>query len=144
MLDGSTRLAAALAGILLACSGEPDSGPAAIIWDRDTCEHCMMAIGDRHHAAQVRDAKGRAHRFDDLGCALLWLDAQEASDPPLEIWVGSAATEVWIDARKASFVDGQETPMGYGFGAVPDGVLGLEEVRGRVRAREDARRSAGG
>jgi hypothetical protein len=111
-----------------------------------------MAIGDRRFATQVRDARDqRLRRFDDLGCALLWLAereraagaAQHASRP--EIWVRDPAGERWIDGHAARFGGGFETPMGYGFGAVAGdapGPLDLPQVRARLLAREDERRSA--
>lgn len=144
----SRRRASSWAGGILAlafagCSVEPPLGPGTIHWDRDTCEHCMMAIGDPHYAAQIRDAKGVLHRFDDFGCAVVWLDTQRDSDPPLGWWVGSRANG-WLDATTAGFVDGEKSPMGYGFRAVENGEagLGLDEVRARIREREDARRNS--
>jgi len=152
MLDGNLRSGQCASGwgagilvlVLASCSAEPPAGPGTIHWDRDTCERCLMAIGDPHYAAQIRDAKGVLHRFDDVGCATLWLDAQQGSDPPLGFWVGSRESG-WLDAGTAAFVDGEATPMDHGFRAVEKGEagLGLDEVSARIREREDARRNPG-
>lgn len=135
-------------GVLLAC-GEPAHGPEAIHWDRDTCERCQMAVSDRRFAAEIRLRPGeRIHRFDDLGCALAWLDEQpaEAGAPPAEIWVRDLEGERWLDAFEASYRAGQNSPMGYGFGALarPDpAALPLDQVQQRIREREHERRHPG-
>ena len=99
-----------------------------------------MVLSDRHHAAQVRiktqDGRSLVHPFDDLGCALVWLEGQPGrGDPTTEIWVNDWRTGEWIDARKASFVSGQVTPMEFGLGAQPDaapGTLSFNEARAHV------------
>ncbi len=120
LLAGWLLLAAA--GLLLAaCSGEPDRGPGKVRWDRETCVRCNMAVSDPHYSAQVRVHPGpgsRLYKFDDIGCAVIWLDEQKlADDPDVEIWVNDYRTGEWIDARSAWYVPGKVTPMGYGLGA---------------------------
>jgi len=107
---------------LTACSKEPDEGPAEVRWDRETCERCLMAIGDRNFAAQLRGAAPgetpKVHKFDDLGCAVIWLDQQSWKDnPEVEIWVNDYQNGEWIDARQAFYVINQLSPMNYGLGA---------------------------
>jgi copper chaperone NosL len=107
---------------LTACSGDPGSGPLDVKWDRIPCERCRMVLSDRKHAAQVRvpQAEGRSRVlfFDDIGCAVVWLEDQPARDDPrTEIWVAEWRTGDWIDARKAHYLAGQVTPMEYGLGA---------------------------
>jgi copper chaperone NosL len=139
-------LALVALGMLAVCGREPESGPARLVWDRDVCARCNMAISDRRFAAQIRTASDhRAHLFDDLGCALLWLD-DEGDDlgDAEEIWVRDLGGQGWLDARAAHFVAAAHTPMNYGFGAVAEpenGALTLEEVRLRVRKVEGGRRS---
>jgi len=91
-------------------------------WDRFACERCRMVLSDRKHAAQVRvpsaQARSTVHFFDDLGCALVWLQDKPFRDAPgIEIWVTDWLTGDWIDARRAHYLDGQLTPMEYGLGA---------------------------
>ena len=102
--------------LLSGCGGDPATGPGPVAWDRDTCERCNMAIGDRRFAAQVRGgADHRVHRFDDLGCALLWID--EEKEEPEEIWVRDLDGASWLAAEEAHYVPVDTTPMDYGFGA---------------------------
>jgi hypothetical protein len=108
--------------LLAACSGEPPTGPVEVKWDRDQCERCRMVVSDPFHAAQIRQPAGqgrtKVYRFDDFGCAVIWLDKQSWRDlPGVEFWVTDHRSGDWIDARKAVFAPGQVTPMEYGLGA---------------------------
>ncbi len=102
-----------------------------------------MVLSDRSFATQLRSQDGRLHRFDDVGCALLW--AHERADAaPREIWVRDLDASGWLDAREARFVEVRQSPMGYGYGARPgsaDEGVGLETLRQQILAREDERRS---
>jgi hypothetical protein len=140
------RRCVGLALVLLALAAcDPGTGPARVAFGRDACEQCGMAIGDRRFAAQIRHA-GRVHRFDDFGCALLWLESATGGDPAgTEIWVMDQDREQWIDARSASYRPGQRTPMAHGFGAVAapqEGTLDFRAVQQQIRERE--RERAGG
>ena len=122
---------ALLVMLLVACSGDPGKGPVQVKWDRDACERCRMVLSDRHYAAQVRifpDGKrSKIFNFDDIGCAMLWLeDKSWKDDPGTEIWVKNYRNGNWIDARSAIYVKNRVTPMEYGLGAQPpDGTEGL-------------------
>jgi len=143
------RIASALLSVLLvlslaACGREPASGPADVKWDRDACEHCRMVISDRNFAAQVRDAEGRVHRFDDPGCAALWLDAHSEQAAPREIWVRELGEDQWLDAREAHFVSVPNSPMGYGRAAQrapATDALDFAQLREAIRTLEHERRS---
>ena len=81
-----------------------------------------MVLSDRQHAAQVRvpeaDGRSKVHFFDDIGCAVVWLeDKPFRDDARTEIWVTDWRTGDWVDARKAVYLAGQVTPMEYGLGA---------------------------
>jgi nitrous oxide reductase accessory protein NosL len=115
----------ALLLLLAGCSGEPDTGPGKVRWDREICARCAMAVSDHNYAAQIRGGpvgqKGKLYKFDDIGCAVIWLDQQPWKDnPSIEIWVTDYRNGDWIDARKAWYVKGKITPMGYGLGATPE------------------------
>ena len=109
--------------LLGGCSGPPDEGPVDVKWDRDACERCRMVLSDRHHSAQVRyfpedKKRSKVLMFDDIGCAVLWLeDKTWRDDPQTEIWVTDHRTGEWIDAKQATYIQGQLTPMEYGLGA---------------------------
>ncbi len=125
------------------CSGGPETGPGEVHWDRDTCARCVMAVSDHNYAAQVRggpaDEKTRLNFFDDIGCAVFWLDEQVwQSDPRTEIWVTDWRNGDWIDARTAKYVDGKTTPMDFGLGAqteAADGALNYDQAVAHIHAR---------
>lgn len=140
--DPRSYLLPGLLGLLLtACSGDPGTGPIEVKWDRDVCARCNMVLSDRHHSAQVRHASTNQRRlvkkFDDLGCALLWLDRQPwAGDPGVEIWVNEHRSGDWIDARDAHYIGGQLTPMEYGLGAqneAANGSLTFAQAKAHIR-----------
>ena len=108
--------------LLAGCSGDDVTGPGEVRWDRESCTRCAMAVSDRHFAAQVRGGatgqKTRLYKFDDIGCAVVWLDGQSwKDDARTEIWVTDQLSGEWIDARLASYITGKVTPMDYGLGA---------------------------
>jgi len=126
-----------LACVLVGCADGDISGPGEVRWDRETCARCGMAIGDRYSAAQVRGGpageRTRLYRFDDIGCAVIWLDGQSwAEDPRTEIWVMDHRDSVWIDARLANFVKGIRSPMGYGLGAQQESAVDGMDFAGAV------------
>jgi nitrous oxide reductase accessory protein NosL len=130
----TTLLLASLTG----CDSDPGSGPVSVKWDRDVCERCRMVLSDRHFAAQIRvppdvlGKRGKVLRFDDIGCAVLWLDQQPWKDRPgIEIWVNDHRDGAWIDARTAHYVAVKNTPMEYGLGAQKEpspGALGFSDA----------------
>lgn len=92
------------------------TGYIEIAWDRDVCEKCRMLISDRHFAVQVRGGtKNKVYLFDDMGCALHWLNTQTWQAN--ELWVRDYQSEKWLNAFTAHYVPQQKTPMDYGFGA---------------------------
>lgn len=132
------RWVSLLALLLVACSGDPGTGPVDVKWDRDACERCRMVLSDRNHSAQVRggpaEKRARIYTFDDIGCAVIWLDEQPwKDDPRTEIWVNDHRNGQWIDARKAWYVTGNETPMQYGLSAQSEPVPGALDY---ARAKE--------
>lgn len=138
-----------LAAALSACgrSGAWPEGMVEIKWDRDTCARCTMAISDRRFAAEIRGGeKNIAFKFDDIGCATVWMRDKQKDYP----WLGDAATRIWVadvgstgekwlEARQAHYAGGKMSPMGYNYGASPfaeAGALDFEEMRRQVLAKE--------
>jgi len=103
---------------ILACKGgNEEQLPVDFVWDREACEECKMALSDPHYSVQVIDPKGEAYFFDDIGCAILWLDRQPWKDQA-RTWVNDVKTTEWIEAKDANWIAGDpHTPMGYGFAA---------------------------
>ena len=95
------------------------SGIAKMHWDRDMCERCKMAISDRKFAVQIINPKtGKVYKFDDIGCAVLWLKEEKIPwANEAKIYVTDAKSGKWINAKSAKYADDLITPMAYGFGA---------------------------
>ncbi len=110
-----------LAGLFLnyGCESKPKDAVAKMHWDRDMCERCKMAISERKFAVEAIDLKsGKVYKFDDIGCAVLWLNENSIPiDKNLKLWITDAKTGKWIDAKKAVYTDDSITPMAYGFAA---------------------------
>ena len=115
--------------LLAACSQQEETGPVEVRWDKESCARCAMSVSDHNYSAQVRggpsDKKTKVYKFDDIGCAVIWLDKQAwKDDQRTEIWVTDYRNGNWIDARTAAYVTGKVTPMAYGLGAQSDAVEG--------------------
>ena len=118
-----TPLAAALSGC--GSKGAWPEGMAEIKWDRDTCVRCSRVSSDRRFAAEMRGGeKNIVFKFDDVGCAVFWMrdkakDYPWLTDSATRIWVADVAGsgERWLEARKAQYVGGKTSPMGYNHGA---------------------------
>lgn len=112
---------ALLFALLAGCGGDPGTGPVEVTWDRDPCTRCGMVLSDRGHAAQVRilgaEGRGAVEVFDDLGCAVVWLDSEGLADEAVELWVADHRAGGWLDAFSAHYVLGNPTPMQYGVSA---------------------------
>ena len=122
----------------LACA-DASKEPARIAWDRDTCRGCSMAISDHHFAAEVRGGpKGKTEKFDDIGCAVRWLEKQSwAVDPAVTIWVADHESGAWLDARSARYTPGAASPMGFNFAASAapgDAGLSFEALRAQLHS----------
>ena len=111
--------------------------PAKMHWDRDMCERCKMAISERKFAVQAVDDKNRVYKFDDIGCYFLWHKLEHPEINITKIWITDVKSGKWIDAKKARYVPGYISPMGYGYGAVlpdeaPKKSLSFKEVQKEV------------
>lgn len=132
-------VAAALSLVACKSSGLPE-GVVEIKWDRDTCTRCSMVISDRRFATEVKGGpKQDNFKFDDIGCALVWLKGQAwGGDAATRIWVTDSADRTWLDARRAYYVGGKVSPMGYNFAAVRNhvaGALDFDTTREHVLAK---------
>jgi hypothetical protein len=104
-----------------------------------------MSVGDRHYATQIRggpeDGKSQLYKFDDIGCAVVWLDKQAwANNPSTEIWVADHRNGEWINARTAWYLRGMQTPMDYGLSAqsvTHEGALTFEQAVAAIHEKEN-------
>lgn len=136
--NGLRVMAFALLALLSAC--KDDSGPVPIKFGREACEMCGMIISDPRYVTEVRGGpENRIKKFDDMGDAVTWLEKKGwGLDATKEFWaMNSEDGKSWLDARQSYFVHG-DTPMNYGFAAIPDhreGSLTFDEMRAAVLAR---------
>lgn len=117
-------------------------GPQPVVWDKESCAHCRMAVSDRRFAAQLQLRDGRVLEFDDPGCLFTYLDQEKPAVHA--IYFRSVKGDGWLPSDRALFETVAETPMDYGLGAVGEGTPGamsLAEARARV-AQVNARRGA--
>jgi len=144
-----------LTSLLLAVAGcTPDdvTGPGDVRWDREVCARCSMAVGDRSFAAQVRGApageRTRLYKFDDIGCAVIWLQDQAwKDDPRTELWVVDHNNGEWLDATGASYIKGGLSPMNYGLAAQAEAVadaLDFEQAVAHIMRVENEHHLHGG
>jgi len=115
----------ALAWLPAGCGS--DDGPGAIKLDRDACDFCRMLISEIRYAAEVRGGpNNKLYKFDDIGCAVLFLNRVAwGAEPAVKVWAMSFQDgATWLDARLAAFLQGLPSPMGYGFAAAPSGTAG--------------------
>ena len=135
--------ATALAGPLGAC-GSHDTGPEPVRWGQENCAYCGMIIDDPHFAAEIRSPDGKLSKFDDIGCAAMFLAPRKwAADPHTEFWAGDNELGTWLDGRQAWYLAGAKTPMNYGFAAYATkrpGALTFTEFRQAVAAKGSSSR----
>ena len=109
----------ALLFLFSACEKKVSHQHQVMHWDRDMCDRCKMVVSERNHATQViNEETGKAYKFDDIGCAILWFEEENISwKDKAKIWITDIKTSKWIDARTAYYDTMNVTPMAYGFGA---------------------------
>ena len=103
----------------LGCENNTEqSGMARMHWDRDMCDRCVMVISDRKNSIQLRGkTKKQNHKFDDIGCMVIWLKEEKISVDKVDIWVTDVVSGDWIEAKSAFYTTGNTTPMAYGYSA---------------------------
>ncbi|MCF6172342.1 MAG: nitrous oxide reductase accessory protein NosL [Campylobacteraceae bacterium] len=101
------------------CEKKEIGGVEKIHWDRDMCERCKMAISERKYAFEIVNPKsGKTYKFDDIGCAVLWMDEEKITWKDQAIlWITDAKNGKWIDAREAYYTSDSITTMAYGIAA---------------------------
>lgn len=112
------------------------SGPEPVAWDRETCAQCHMHIGDPHFAAQLQTSDGQVFNFDDPGCLLRYIHERR---PRIHaVYFHHYREDRWIPRTAVAFVPVSASPMGYGLGAVDQGIAGAmsyQEADHRVLER---------
>ncbi len=140
--------------ILSACNKQTDFSPRAINFDRDACYVCRMGLTDQRFNVQAINEFGEVRWYDDIGC--LAEDLRDTAQwnqwkgNKVKFWIGDASKENeannWIDAEKAFYDYGTDTPMGYGYAAyankpATDSIYTFTEVLKRIGEGKTMRES---
>jgi len=114
-------LSALSASPLLAFAQNPkaEAKPREIKLNQDTCARCKMALKDPLNSAQIIDPEtGEVHMFDDLGCAVAWLeDKKPAWRSSAVVYVNDATDGAWLRMDEAVLATPYPTPMKYDIAA---------------------------
>jgi len=105
--------------ITVGCEQRDPNEPHKVHFDRDMCERCKMVISDRNYVAQIVDVeKNRAYNFDDIGCAVIWMDKNsEKFSKKHKFFVADKSTGEFIETINANWTTGSTTPMDFGISA---------------------------
>lgn len=119
----------------------PD-GPVDVIWDKAACSHCSMHLGEPQFAAQLTTTGGRTHFFDDPGCLFGYVAA--AKPEVHATWFRHLREPRWLPESAVAFAVVEQSPMGFGIGAVDPGTPGaLSLAAARERCLRGAEQGAG-
>ncbi len=91
--------------------------PIPIKANEHSDRYCNMSITDIDYSAQAILTNGDTLFFDDIGCMVMWLEEQKKDKDQITLWIWAKDTKQYIDAKKAWYFLGEDTPMHYGFGA---------------------------
>lgn len=126
-------VAAAVVGWRVRQAQAPPRSVRPIVWDRQACDHCKMAVSDPAFAAQLQTEDGRVFDFDDPGCLFQFQAAERPRTSAL--YFHATRGGEWLRGDEAVFVPGVRSPMGFDLGAAPrgtPGALGFDEAARRV------------
>ncbi len=114
-------------------------GPMPVVWDKTPCALCAMHLGDPRFAAQLTIASGTTYFYDDPGCLFLHQRQLEATDTAIHArWFRELKRDNWLNAEAVAFQRCENSPMDYGFGAVPPGspaAVSLKDAAAEVLAK---------
>ncbi len=142
-LSGAAAVSVLLGGFgyLVARTQALPQGPQPIVWDKEACAHCRMAISAPAYAAQLQTRDGGILDFDDPGCLLAYV--AEHAPAVHAIYFHAAQADRWLSREETAFLPVARTPMAYDLAAVPAGTAGALPYAAALRqvlAREQARR----
>ncbi|ADD67727.1 hypothetical protein Dacet_0949 [Denitrovibrio acetiphilus DSM 12809] len=151
-IQTTTVAATAMSLGIIGC-GNSEPKPCKINYDRDACKRCLMLLSDPRFCAQVAHKTNGTHEvFEDMGCAVIWLDETKGWDDYVMFVPNINNPEKeWIKADDAVFADGYLTPMSYGIAAHKEkstvdpenNILTKEEAFAVIRKIDSKRVAAG-
>ena len=116
MIRLASKILLASLALLVAC--EDIEQPLAPIWGKERCGNCSMVVADRRFAGQAINEKNERLFFDDPGCLATYVSSHPRTR---HAWLLSQCR--WIDASRARFNSGAQSPMDYCFVAAAEGKL---------------------
>lgn len=135
-------VAAAGVTILVLRAQALPEGVRPIVWDKEVCGECAMAVSDRRFAAQLQRGDGVVLNFDDPGCLFQYLAGH---DPEVHaLYFHRLEGDDWLTRDQVGFAPAAGSPMGHGLGAVPretPGAISLDEAREQARRKAEEDRS---
>jgi hypothetical protein len=96
------------------------------------CPQCNMFLVGKKDTAQIITNDHKTHFFDDVGCAILWLEEQNIEPKSIKFWVYTRDTKKYVLAIDAFYSKIDDTPMKYGFSAYENSqedFIGFEDMR---------------
>ncbi len=96
--------------------GNTEAKAITILPKEYQCSTCKMEIEQLPYAVEIVNTQGKTWFFDDMGCAIKWLEHQGFKDSVV-IWTQTEDTREWVDATKACYRRDAPTPMKFGFAA---------------------------
>ena len=105
----ATGVAMLLLALLAAVACDRPAGPAPVAWDRTRCDHCGMLVSDPAWAAQRVDPERGVAFYDDPGCLLVSLEADELggsqdNGPRSTLWFHHHRDDVWLAGEDLSLI----------------------------------------
>lgn len=122
------RLGSLLVGIVLIAGGvtaaiavitrleAPPAGVREVIWDKQPCRECGMAVSSAAFAAQLHSADGQIFDFDDPGCLFAYVLREQPNIHA--VYFHAMDSEHWLSESEVGFVPTTGSPMDLGWGAV--------------------------
>jgi len=123
---------------ILQSSNRVADGPVPVIWDKTPCAFCAMHVGDPRFAAQLSTAAGDTYFYDDPGCLFLHEAQLGETTQVHRRWFRNHRQDGWLETAEVAFERSEDTPMNFGFGAVPQatpGALSREQAAAEVLKR---------
>lgn len=124
---------AALVVFLVVFASAPPGGAVEPVWDRTSCAWCKMHVGEPAFAAQLHTVEGDVLFFDDPGC-LFELEAERRPDVHARFF-HHLREDRWLAGDAVAFVPVEQSPMGYGLGAVEKGSANAKDGLDLAAAR---------
>ena len=117
-------LMAALVVLAFSCKGQNEGiSPEPIYLGEEICSRCGMIISDVNYAAQLIEPGKGAHKFDDIGCLVEFMQESGGGEQAIgKAFVMAQDKGEWLPFEDAHFVrsDKIKTPMGHGIMAFSD------------------------